>query len=222
MHVRRLQSLILAGALLAPLSFASARPRAQGDLLDRAAALWSKARTARATFEQTITNSLTGGTLTATGEYQQQKPGKLSVSFSKPANERIVADGKYLWLYLPSTTPGQVIRTSMTEGSSGMMDPTQFLNSPRARFIVVPAGTLAIGGRPTHAFTLTPKSKAGAPFQTATVWIDDADATVRQFDVAENTGVQRKVRLTSFKTNVAVDAGAFTFEVPAGARVVNH
>src|SRR5688500_20386023 len=108
MHVRRLGSLILAGSLLAPLSLASARPRAQADLLDRAVAVWSKARTARATFEQTITNSLTGGTLTATGEYQQQKPGKLSVRFSNPADERIIADGKYVWLYLPSTTPGQV------------------------------------------------------------------------------------------------------------------
>jgi outer membrane lipoprotein carrier protein len=221
MYVRRLRSLILAGSLLAPLSLASARPRPQADLLDRAVAVWAKARTARATFEQTITNSLTGGTMTATGDYQQQKPGKLSVRFSNPANERIVADGKYVWLYLPSTTPGQVIRTSMQEGS-GIVDPTQFLNSPRTRFAVAPAGTLAIGGRPTHAFTLVPKSKSGAPFQSATVWIDDADATIRQFDVTENSGVQRKVRLTSFKTNVAVDASAFTFEIPEGVRVVNH
>ena len=69
MHLRRLRALGLAGALLAPLTAASARPRAQSDLLDRAVAAWAKVKTARATFEQTITNSLTGRTLKATGEY---------------------------------------------------------------------------------------------------------------------------------------------------------
>ena len=111
MHLRRLRALGLAGALLAPLTAASARPRAQGDLLDRAVAAWARVKTARATFEQTITNSLTGRTLKASGEFQQQRPGKLSVKFSEPANDRIVDDGSRLWLYLPSTTPGQVIRT---------------------------------------------------------------------------------------------------------------
>ncbi|MDB4882998.1 MAG: outer rane lipoprotein carrier protein LolA [Gemmatimonadetes bacterium] len=223
MLVRRLRTLALTGSLLAPLSLASAHPKPQADLLDRAVAVWSKVKTARATFEQTIVNSLTGRTMTATGEYQQQRPGKLSVRFSDPADERIVADGKHLWLYLPSSAPGQVIRTSMKDGGSGTVDlSAQFLTAPRSRYTVVPAGTLAVGGRATHAFTLTPKSKEGAPFQTATVWIDDADATIRQFDVTELSGVQRKVRLTSFKTNVAVDASAFQFALPAGVRIVDR
>ena len=223
MHVRRLHVLALAGSLLAPLSLASARQRPQADLLDRAVAVWAKVRTARATFEQTITNSLTGRTFTATGEYQQQRPGKLSVRFAEPANDRIVADGKHLWLYLPSTAPGQVIRSSVKDGGSGTVDlSAQFLTSPRSRYTVAAAGTATVSGRPTHAFTLTPKSKSGAPFQTATVWIDDADATIRQFDVTETSGLQRRVRLMSFKTNVPVDASAFTFDVPQGVRVLER
>ena len=65
-----------------------------------------------------------------------------------------------------------------------------------------------------------PKDRESARFQTATVWIDDADATIRQFEVTENSNVQRRVRMTSFKTNVPVDASAFVFDVPAGVRVV--
>jgi outer membrane lipoprotein carrier protein len=222
MYLNRLRSLALAGALLAPLSLAAARPR-QADLLDRAVAAWAKVKTARASFEQTVTNSLTGRTLNATAEFQQQRPGKLSVRFSEPADEAIVADGKYLWLYLPSSAPGQVIRTSAKSAGGGTMDFTaQFLTAPRSRYTVTPAGTLQVGGRSTHAFTLVPKEKADAPFKSATVWIDDADATIRQFDVSENSGLQRKVRLTSFKTNVPVDASAFTFKVPEGVRVVDR
>jgi outer membrane lipoprotein carrier protein len=222
MHVRRLRSLVILGALAAPLSLAAARPR-QADLLDRAVAAWAKVKTARASFEQTVTNSLTGRTLTANAEFQQQRPGKLSVRFSEPANEAIVADGKNLWLYLPSSAPGQVIRTSAKSGNGGTVDFTaQFLTAPRTKYTVTPGGTLEVSGRSTHAFTLVPKEKEGAPFKSATVWIDDKDATIRQFEVSENSGIQRKVRLTSFKTNVPVDASAFTFKVPEGVRVVDR
>jgi outer membrane lipoprotein carrier protein len=220
---RQLRALALAGALLVPLSLASAHPRPQGDLLDRAVAAWAKVRTARATFEQTITNPLTDRTLTASGEFQQQRPGKLSVTFSDPANDRIVADGKHLWLYLPSTTPGQVIRTSLREGGSGTVDlSAQFLTSPRTRYDITPAGTATVSGRATHAYTLVPKAHSGVAFKTATVWIDDADASIRQFEVTEPTGLQRRVRMTSFRTNVPVDASAFEFSVPNGVRVVDR
>src|SRR5215217_2331978 len=223
MPYRHFRALALAGALLAPLSLAASRPRAQSDLLDRAVAAWAKVKTARATFEQTITNSLTGRTFTTNGEYQQQRPGKLSVRFSDPANDRIVADGSRLWLYLPSTTPGQVIRTSLKSGGSGTVDLTaQFLTAPRSRYMISPSGTAEVSGRATHAYTLVPKLKEGSSFQTATVWIDDADATIRQFEVTEPSGLVRRVRLTSFRPNAPVDASAFTFTVPEGVRIVDR
>ena len=193
------------------------------DLLDRAVIAWAKVRTARATFEQTIVNPLTGNTLTATGQYQQRRPGKLSVTFDNPATDRIVADGKYVWLYLPSSAPDQVIRSPLGVDGTGTIDLTaQFLTAPRSRYTVSSAGTTMVSGRPTHAFTLVPKVGKAAPFTTATVYIDDADATIRQFEVSERNGVRRTVRLTSFRTNVAVDASAFVFTPPAGARVVER
>jgi outer membrane lipoprotein carrier protein len=223
MNVARFRALVFAGALFTPLTVAAARPRPQGDLLDRAVAAWAKVKTARATFEQTITNSLTGHTLRASGEYQQQRPGKLSVRFDDPANDRIVADGKRLWLYLPSSAPGQVIRTDLKDGGTGTVDlSAQFLTAPRSKYTITPGGTADIGGRATHIFALIPKTAGSAPFQVATVWIDDTDATIRQFEVTENSGVQRRVRMTSFKTNVAVDPSAFTFKVPEGVRVVER
>ncbi len=202
---------------------ANARPVKQADLLDRAVAAWAKVKTARATFEQTIVNPLTGRTLTAAGEYQQERPGKLGVTFADPANDRIVADGKHVWMYLPSTTPGQVMRQAQDASGTGTVDLTaQFLTSPRTRFNIETAGTQVVSGRATHGYTLVPKAKAGAPFSAAAVWIDDADATIRMFEVTDASGVQRKVRLTSFKTNVPVDASAFKFQVPQGVRVVER
>jgi outer membrane lipoprotein carrier protein len=213
----------LALTLLLLLGVASSAAGRQADLLDRAVARWAKVKTARATFEQTIVNSLTGNTLTATGEYQQQRPGKLSVRFDNPATDRIVADGKQVWLYLPSSAPGQVIRSPLSASGTGTVDlSAQFLTAPRSRYNVTSAGAATVSGRATHAYTLVPKAANGAPFKTATVYIDDADATVRQFEVTEQSGLQRKVRLTSFRTNVPVDAAAFAFTPPAGVRIVDR
>ncbi|MFL5606017.1 MAG: LolA family protein [Gemmatimonadaceae bacterium] len=220
MTMRRTFQLAIAGAIaLGSAGWAS--PRSQADLLDRAVAAWAKVKTARASFEQTIVNPLTGNTLTATGEYQQQRPGKLSVKFDNPATDRIVADGRYVWLYLPSSVPDQVIKSPQSSAGTGTVDLTaQFLSEPRKRYTVTGAGTLVVAGRPTHGYTLVPKATTGAPFKTATVYVDDADATIRQFVVTEPNGVQRTVRLTSFRSNVPVDAKAFVFAVPPGTRVV--
>jgi outer membrane lipoprotein carrier protein len=198
-------------------------PAAHGDLLDRAVTAWTRVKTARATFEQTIVNPLTGGTYTSSGDYQQQRPAKLSVRFDDPATDRIVADGRYVWLYLPSTTPGQVIRTTQSSNGTGTVDlSAQFLTAPRSRFIVTDGAPMKIAGRPTHGFILVPKARTGAPFARAVVQIDDADATIRQFTVTETSGVERTVRLTSFHTNVPVQATAFVFTPPAGVRVVER
>jgi outer membrane lipoprotein carrier protein len=220
MTARNILRLAAAGLFTLGVTAHASWPR-QADLLDRAVAAWARVKTARATFEQTIVNPLTGNTLTATGEYQQQRPGKLSVVFDNPATDRIVADGKYVWLYLPSSVPDQVIRSLLGNSGTGTVDLTaQFLTAPRSRYTVSSAGTLTVSGRPTHGYILVPKAAGGVPFKTATVYVDDADATIRQFVVTEQTGVQRTVRLTSFRPNVPVDAKAFVFVVPPGTRVV--
>ena len=202
---------------------ASATPKKQADLLDRAVAAWAKVKTVRGTFEQSIVNPLTGRTMTTTGEYQQDRPAKLNVSFAGPSSDRIVADGKFVWLFLPSSAPEQVIKAPLGAGGTGTLDLTaQFLVAPRSRYNVAQTGTATVSGRATHAFELVPKTAAGAPFKTATVWIDDVDASIRQFEVTETTGVQRRIRLTSFKSNAPVVAKAFVFTVPAGVRVVER
>ena len=216
-------ALAVAAALMLTTAARAPHRAWQGDLLDRAVQAWTTVKTARATFEQTITNPLIGRTLTSSGEYQQERPGKLSVSFADPANDRIEADGKFVWLYLPSSAPDQVIKSPQGASGTGTVDlSAQFLTAPRTKYTVTPTGTLVVGGRQTHAFNLVPKSAESAPFKSAVVWIDDADAAIRQFEVTEPNGVVRRIRLTSLKTNVPVDAHAFVFAAPKGVRVVER
>ena len=96
----------------ATLSIAAARPRLQGpaETLDRASRLFKQARTVRATFEQTLKNPMTGTEARAAGQLLLEQPNRMAVNFTSPAGDRVVSDGKWLWVYLPSSAPNQVIK----------------------------------------------------------------------------------------------------------------
>jgi outer membrane lipoprotein carrier protein len=189
--------------------------------IDRAVAAYAKMKTARATFEQTLTNPLTGSTVVARGEYQQQAPNRLSVRFTDPAGDRIVSDGKVLWAYLPSSNPGQAMKMPLGEEGAGSVDLAgQFLTEPRSKYTITAAGTATVSGRATHALNLVPKQPT--QFTKATVWVDDKDGSVRQFEVTDANGLTRRVRILSLSVNVPVDRDAFTFTPPKGVKVFDQ
>ena len=213
-------------AIAATALFAGALPKHQGSvdpIIDKAVATYNNTKTSKGTFEQAITNPLTGSTVKATGEFQQQRqPARVSFRFVQPKGDMIVGDGKWLWVYLPSSTPGQVIKVPMTEGGAGSLDlASRFFDSPKTRFTITDAGTATVAGRATHALVLKPKAST-EPFTQAKVWIDNADGTLRQFETVESSGITRLVTVTAVTPNAPVDAKLFTFKPPKGARIVDQ
>jgi outer membrane lipoprotein carrier protein len=190
--------------------------------LDRAVSALSKVKTVRASFTQTVKNPLLGRTVEARGELVQRIPGQISVRFSDPAGDRIVADGRFIWLYLPSTNPGQVIKMRSTTNAAGVPDITsQFLNAPRERYTITSGGTGDVGDRPAHVLVLVPK-RDGLPFSRATVWVDDRDGLIRQFETVDQTGLVRRVTIVRMDVNPTISSREFTFTPPRGVRVVEQ
>jgi outer membrane lipoprotein carrier protein len=198
----------------------SARAQSAETIIDRAAAAYGRLNTMRAEFTQTLTNPLTGNTQTTNGVILRRKPNLLSINFE--SGDRVAADGSTLWLYLPSSVPGQVVRMPYSGENASSVDPAvQFLNSPRTRFTVSSAGIATLGGRATHAITLVPK-RPNANFTSAKVWIDDNDSSIRQFDLETANGLKRHVVITSFTPNPALSRSSFRFAVPKGVKVVDQ
>jgi outer membrane lipoprotein carrier protein len=211
-----------AAAALVACAAATLQAQSADQTIDRAVAAWTAAKTVRGTFEQTLTNPLTGSAVTARGEFQQKGRNRIDIRFTDPAGDRIVADGQRLWIYIPSTTPGQVIRSSLPQGANSVDLTGQFLSSPKSKYQISPAGAATVAGRPARALLLVPKRQGSQPFSRATIWVDDRDGLVRQFDVTDNNGVTRRVRITSITVNAPVDAAAFRFTPPPGVRVVEQ
>jgi outer membrane lipoprotein carrier protein len=212
--------------LTASALFTAAVPAQQSPVdavIDKAVATYTSTKTSKGTFEQVITNPLTGSKVNASGMFEQQrKPARFSFRFVQPKGDMIIGDGRWLWVYLPSSTPGQVIKVPMTEGGAGSLDlASRFFDSPRTRFTITDAGTATIAGHATRAVVLQPKATT-EPFTRAKVWIDTADGTLRQFETAEPSGITRLVTVTAVTSNAAVDAKSFTFKPPKGTRVVDQ
>ncbi|HVX39573.1 MAG TPA: outer membrane lipoprotein chaperone LolA [Gemmatimonadaceae bacterium] len=189
--------------------------------IDRAVSAWSKIKTVRGTFEQTVTNPLTGSSASASGVYQQARPNRLAIRFTQGAEGAIVSDGEALWIYLPNSAPGRVIKRPATDHASMPIDLTgQFLESPRAKYTIADAGTHPVDGHAAHGLVLTPKAGHDAPFTRAVVWVDDDDSLIREFETTETSGVTRRVHLTSIEPNASVAADVFRFSVPKGVTVV--
>jgi outer membrane lipoprotein carrier protein len=201
------------------LAAAPATAQTPGDAaLDRAVAAYAKVQSLRATFDQSLANPITGRSASAKGELLVKRPGRISVRFTEPAGDRIVSDGEYVWIYLPSGAPGQVIRTraDAAEGT-GMDVSTELLTAPRAKFEIADNGAATVGGRATRIVSLTPRSPRN--YSRARLWIDDKDGVVRQLELTENSGVVRTLTFRTIQLNAKIAASAFKFDVPKGAKV---
>lgn len=217
-----MRTIVLSAALVAA-SFAPAGAQSPKATLDRAVRAYKNVKTLRASFTQTITNPLLGATVKSAGEVVQRRPNHVSVRFTDPAGDRIVADGAWVWFYLPSSTPGQVVRAPIAKDGSGSPDLTaQFLDTPASRFDVTDLGREKVNGRPARVLSLVPRPGVDAAFTKAVVWVDTADALIRQFELTEPSEIVRRVTITKLTLNPAIPASAFRFTPPSGTKVIDQ
>ena len=186
--------------------------------LDRAVTAYDKVHTLRATFDQSLTNPITSRSAKAKGELLVKRPGRIAVRFTEPSGDRIVSDGEFVWIYLPTSAPGQVVRAHADAAQGTGMDvSTELLTAPRTKFDVADAGAATVNGRATRIVALTPRTARN--YTKARLWIDDADGIVRQLELTENSGVVRTITFRTIQLNPKLPDSAFKFAVPKGVKV---
>jgi outer membrane lipoprotein carrier protein len=214
------------GLLLAIIAVPSDGPTVrQSDpapILDRASASFDTVKTLQADFTQIIDNPMIGDPDTTRGRLYQQRPNFFAMRFTDPKNDRIVADGRRLWLYTPSTTPGQVIRSTIPgTGTTGPNLIGQFVEHPRERYTARYVRSDSIAGVAVDVITLTPRG-TDLPYSEATVWIAKPDAWIRRIVIVENAGQRRTITLKNLTVNRAIQAREFKFAPTSGVRVVDQ
>ena len=191
-------------------------------ILDRASSSFDTVRTLSADFVQIVENPMLGDPDTTRGKLYQRRPSYFAMRFTDPKGDRVVADGKKLWLYTPSTTPGQVIRSAIPgAGTTGPNLIGQFVEHPRERYTARFVRTDSTADGTADVIALTPRTQ-DLPYAEATVWIAKRDGWVRRIDIAENSGQRRTIVLRNLIVNRAINAREFRFSPTSGLRVVDQ
>jgi chaperone LolA len=174
-------------------------------------------RTFEADFTQSLRVPLLNSNQTSRGKLYQRKPDRFLMRFTEPAGDVMVADGRYFWIYYPSSDRTQVIRTSIAEGGEQADFQRQFLSNATDRFVATLNGQEDVGGEGTWALTLVPRR--ASPYKVVRIWVDRDDYLVRRFEMTEENNSVRRVELRNLKVNQPISDALFTFTPPAGTHV---
>jgi chaperone LolA len=193
-------------------------------ILEKASQAYQTVRTLSADFIQIVDNPLIGGPDTTRGKLFQSRPNYFAMRFTQPNGDRIVADGRRLWLYTPSTTPDQVIRTAIPgTGTTGPNLIGQFVERPRERYTARYLRVDSSPDGPVDVIVLVPRAPSpDLPYTEAAVWIARKDGLVRRIDIVETSGQRRTIILQKLAVNRGVPSREFRFSPPAGSRVVDQ
>lgn len=187
----------------------------------RASRVYRNLTSIRASFSQTIEDKMLG-TQESRGDLVQAGNANLAMRFEDPKGDAIILDGTYVWIYTPSTAPGQVIRMAMpNDPVYGPNVLARILDKPTERYDVSYLQDEVAEGRPVDVLEFLPRSEDPL-FRRAVIWFDRQTSLPRRLELDELTGVHRTLVLTRLRINTPVSRKDFAFEVPSGVRIVDR
>ena len=220
----RFRTLVTVGLLAAAALGVAVPARAQDaqSIVGRSSRVYRSLASLSADFVQVIDNPMIDSA-ESRGTLVQAGPSKLAMRFTDPPGEAIVIDGEHVWVYTPSTVPGQVVRLRAPSGGPvyGYNLLAWFLDRPAERYQARFLRQDRIGTRIMDVVELVP-AVPDLPFERAVLWLDREDALPRQLEITEQSGALRTLSLSKLRVNQKVSDDTFQFKLPPGVRVVDQ
>ena len=200
----------------------AARAQDANSIVGRSSRVYRSLSSLTADFVQLIDNPMIDSA-ESRGTLVQAGPDKLAMRFTDPDGEAVIIDGRSVWVYTPSTTPGQVIRMGVPSGGPvyGYNMLAWLLDRPADRYTALYLRADVLGGRSMDVVELVP-AVPDMPFERAVVWLDRADGIPRRLEITEHSGATRTLTLSKVRVNQSVPDRTFQFQVPPGVRVVDQ
>ena len=209
-------------SLLSVLSTSSAHAQNADAIVGRSARVYRSLSSLGADFVQLINNPMIDSS-ESRGTLVQAGPAKLAMRFSDPPGEAVIIDGQYVWVYTPSTTPGQVLRIRVPSGGPvyGYNILAWFLDRPAERYRATYVRPDRLNGQDVDVIELVP-AVPDLPFERAVVWLAKGDGLPRRLEISEHGSASRVLTLSHLRVNQAISNKTFDFTVPNGVRVVDQ
>ncbi len=169
-------------------------------------------------FDQHVQNDLLRQSFRSHGELCQARPDRFAMHFAEPEGDRVIADGRDIWIYFPSTDPGQAFRSraSAVEGRFDLH--REFLSDPGERYDPSFEGTETVGGQESYRLALEPLQPS--PYLRARIWVGVGDSLIHRLEITEDDGLVRTLDLSEMRLNPRIPEGTFEFDLPEGVQVI--
>ncbi len=191
------------------------------DIVDNIKKNFGKIDSYQANFS--ILSEKTGKTTRQTGTIKYKANNKLSIEFSQPYGQKIVSNGKTMWIYIPSMNvvaeqdldPESGIFTAGTKSGLNWL-----FSKYHYRFASKDQPEVQDDG--TKRYTLILKQKESrSGYRKMKLWANERYFIVRA-QGETSTGKKVDISFTDLKTNVAMPNGIFKLDIPARARVIKN
>jgi outer membrane lipoprotein carrier protein len=214
------RSILVAAALALtaapPSASAIQDPEAIAGRADRALASLSSLQ---ADFVQRVVNPVLEKAEIGHGALYYRAPGQYRIEYRYPKGDVVVDDGTWIWIYLPSSQPGQVIRQP-ADGSGGA-NPLTYLRDLRSQYELRLAGSETVSGELSDHLALEPRTEE-APFTEVDVWVGRETGLMRQVRTITPDGIEKSYTFTSLRRGATVPDSRFRFSPPRGVEVYDQ
>ncbi len=170
-----------------------------------------------------INSSKMGKKSTQRGVLRFKAPDRLLMDFYQPSRQKIISNGKMMWVYIPSmnVVAEQDLKSDSGLFSSGSREGLKRLFSKyHYRFASKEQPEPQKNG--TKMYTLILKQKESrSGYRTIKLWVSE-DFFIREAEGVTSSGKTVKISLNKIKTNVDLPNGLFKFDIPARARVIKN
>ncbi|MCP4135369.1 MAG: outer membrane lipoprotein carrier protein LolA [bacterium] len=158
-----------------------------------------------------------------TGTIKYKAKDKLLLEFRSPYGQKIVSNGKMMWIYIPSMN---VVAEQDLKSSSGLL--TSSTKTGLRRLFAKYHYRFASKEQPetqsddTKVYTILLKQKESrSGFRTIKLWISE-DYFITRARGETSSGKKVDITFSRIKINNGLQNGIFKFDVPASARVIKN
>ncbi len=191
------------------------------DIVDNIKSNFGKLDTYQANF--TIMSDKGGKTNHQAGTIKYKAHNKLCIEFSQPFGQKIVSNGKMMWIYIPSmnVVAEQDLNSESGIFTTGSKSGLNWLFSKyHYRFASKDQPETQDDG--TKRYTLILKQKESrSGYRKMKLWVTERYFIIRA-QGETSTGKKVDIAFSDLKTNVSLPNGLFKFDVPSRARVIKN
>jgi outer membrane lipoprotein carrier protein len=191
------------------------------DIVDRIRKRFSKIESYQAYF--TIVSQKAGRTRRQAGIIRYKAGNRLCIDFSQPQGQKIVSNGRMMWIYIPSmnVVAEQDLDSDTGIFSAGTKSGLNWLFSKyHYRFDSRDQPSVQADG--TKKYTLFLKQKESRRgFRNLKLWVTEKYFIVRAKGET-SSGKTIDIAFSNIKINVGMQNSIFRFEIPPRARVIKN